>query len=186
MGVVSSVARQPDPDRSMVYIQTDAPINPGNSGGPLVDISGNVVGINAYILTRRRWERRSGLCHSQRGRAPHLPATAQAGTRPPRGNRGIGADDYTDHGGGLGIAAGLRRYRLRRGPQGSRRRGRAESRGHHPDPGQEAGNQRTAICRGLPVARRPGAIAIGSGARPGKSSPPSSRCGSARPYGPPG
>ncbi len=51
MGVVSSVARQPDPDRSMVYIQTDAPINPGNSGGPLVDISGNVVGINAYILT---------------------------------------------------------------------------------------------------------------------------------------
>ena len=32
MGVVSSVARQPDPDRPMVYIQTDAPINPGNSG----------------------------------------------------------------------------------------------------------------------------------------------------------
>jgi len=34
MGVVSSVGRQPDPDRPMVYIQTDAPINPGNSGGP--------------------------------------------------------------------------------------------------------------------------------------------------------
>jgi serine protease Do len=51
MGVVSSVARQPDPDRPMVYIQTDAPINPGNSGGPLVDIEGKLVGINSYILT---------------------------------------------------------------------------------------------------------------------------------------
>jgi serine protease Do len=50
-GVVSSIARQPDPDRPMVYIQTDAPINPGNSGGPLVDIEGRVVGINTYILT---------------------------------------------------------------------------------------------------------------------------------------
>jgi serine protease Do len=52
MGVVSSIARQPDPDRPMVYIQTDAPINPGNSGGPLVDIEGRVVGINTFILTQ--------------------------------------------------------------------------------------------------------------------------------------
>ena len=28
MGVVSAIARQPDPDNPMVYIQTDAPINP--------------------------------------------------------------------------------------------------------------------------------------------------------------
>jgi serine protease Do len=52
MGVVSSVARQPDPDQPMVYIQTDAPINPGNSGGPLVDIDGRVVGINTFIFTQ--------------------------------------------------------------------------------------------------------------------------------------
>lgn len=52
MGVISSVARQPDPERPMVYIQTDAPINPGNSGGPLVDIEGRLVGVNTFILTQ--------------------------------------------------------------------------------------------------------------------------------------
>ena len=40
MGVVSAVARQPDPDSPLVYVQTDTPINPGNSGGPLVDADG--------------------------------------------------------------------------------------------------------------------------------------------------
>jgi serine protease Do len=51
MGVVSSAARQIDPDGSSVYIQTDAPINPGNSGGPLVNVRGELVGLNTFILS---------------------------------------------------------------------------------------------------------------------------------------
>jgi len=50
-GLVSSVARQTDPDSPLIYIQTDAPINPGNSGGPLINVRGEVVGVNTFILS---------------------------------------------------------------------------------------------------------------------------------------
>jgi len=52
MGVVSAVARQTDLDSPMVYVQTDAPINPGNSGGPLVNVDGEVIGVNTFILSQ--------------------------------------------------------------------------------------------------------------------------------------
>ena len=52
MGVVSSIARQPEPDSPFVFIQTDAAINPGDSGGPLVNTAGEVVGINTFILSK--------------------------------------------------------------------------------------------------------------------------------------
>ncbi len=51
MGIVSTSARQPNPDNPLVYVQTDAPINHGNSGGPLVNVSGQLVGINTYIVS---------------------------------------------------------------------------------------------------------------------------------------
>ena len=52
-GIVSSLGRsiRGENDRTLEgLIQTDAAINPGNSGGPLLDSSGNVVGINTAIL----------------------------------------------------------------------------------------------------------------------------------------
>ena len=56
VGVISAIGRglRPVSGRDLDVLQTDAAINPGNSGGPLLNIRGEVVGMNTAIVSDRR------------------------------------------------------------------------------------------------------------------------------------
>jgi len=51
-GIVSATGRDIGAQQFQRFIQTDAAINPGNSGGPLLNIRGEVIGVNTMIATQ--------------------------------------------------------------------------------------------------------------------------------------
>lgn len=51
-GIVSAKGRDLPSDNIVPFIQIDAAVNPGNSGGPLINMAGEVIGINSQIFSR--------------------------------------------------------------------------------------------------------------------------------------
>jgi serine protease Do len=58
-GIVSHIGRSVGLNVYESYIQTDAAVNPGNSGGPLLNLHGEVIGINDFIMTSSPYARGS-------------------------------------------------------------------------------------------------------------------------------
>jgi S1-C subfamily serine protease len=59
-GIISAMNRPLGQGDSRRFIQTDAPINPGNSGGPLIDMHGQVIGINSALFSPTQSEMTAG------------------------------------------------------------------------------------------------------------------------------
>ena len=60
-GIVSATNRALGQNDDRRFIQTDAPINPGNSGGPLINLSGEVVGINSALFSPNQGQGNVGI-----------------------------------------------------------------------------------------------------------------------------
>jgi serine protease Do len=83
------------------FIQTDASINPGNSGGPLIDLQGEVIGINSLIVSGSQGSEGLGFAIPSR-MAREISASLIAGGKVVRGYMGLETQDVTPD-----IASGL-------------------------------------------------------------------------------
>ncbi|HUB25267.1 MAG TPA: trypsin-like peptidase domain-containing protein [Tepidisphaeraceae bacterium] len=98
-GIVSALNRNDvaldEQEQYENFIQVDAPINPGNSGGPLVNVHGEVVGINTAIASRTGTFDGIGFAIPS-NQAYKLYATLKAGNKVVRGWLGVEIKSVAD------------------------------------------------------------------------------------------
>ena len=105
-GIISAKHRRgiTDPNSYQDFIQTDAAINPGNSGGPLLNLSGEVIGVNTVIVSSSGGFEGIGLAIPS-NIAANVAKTLIAHGKVERGWLGVSAQDLTpDLAKPLGIA----------------------------------------------------------------------------------
>ncbi len=89
-GIISSTKRSIDQTRQFQsFLQTDAAINPGNSGGPLVNMNGEVVGINTAIFTQSAGYQGVGFAMPSNTVATVYNQLIQPGHKVTRGSIGV-------------------------------------------------------------------------------------------------
>jgi serine protease Do len=95
-GIISAKHRQGimDPSNYQDYLQTDAAINPGNSGGPLLNLQGQVVGVNAAIASESGGFEGIGFAIPS-NMAVHIANTLIARGKVERGWLGVSIQDLT-------------------------------------------------------------------------------------------
>jgi serine protease Do len=106
-GIISAKHRRgiTDPSSYQDFIQTDAAINPGNSGGPLLNLNGEVIGVNTVIVSSSGGFEGIGLAIPS-NIATHVAKTLIIHGKVERGWLGVSAQDLTpDLAKSLGIAA---------------------------------------------------------------------------------
>ncbi len=130
-GIVS--AKQRDTGDFLPFIQTDVAINPGNSGGPLINMRGEVVGINSQIYSRSGGF--MGISFAiPMDEATRVADSLRAFGRVSRGRIGVQIDQVSKE---VAESIGLGQANGRTGPwRGARRTGRqggsGSGRHHHP------------------------------------------------------
>jgi serine protease Do len=110
-GIISAKGRDSLPGGASTgfqnFLQTDAPINPGNSGGPLVNMAGEVIGINTAIISETRQSAGLGFALPTNVAVKVYNQLVSTG-KVTRGGIGIGLPVPADKNPGLCRAQGLK------------------------------------------------------------------------------